>query len=204
MLVAVPALTQQDQPRVLERTAPEYTDQARLARLEGSSLVSLVIGDDATLHDVHVTRPIGLGLDEKAVEAVKNWQFAPAVQGEKPVQAMARVEVNFRLLIRREDWHLTRAEFETPNGAAQPVIISAPYPEQEKSSASATVNVSFDVDEQGLPANIRVTEASDQKSAKEVTQFLPDWRFQPAMAGPRGVVSHGVLRFRAGADAVSE
>lgn len=204
VLVALTALAQKDQPRVLERAAAEYTDEARLARLEGSALVSLVVADDGTLRDIHVARPIGLGLDEKAVEAVRQWQFAPAMQGERPVQAMARVEVNFRLLIRREDWHLTRAGFETPQGASQPVILSAPYPEHDKSGEASTAKVSFDVDDQGVPKNIRVTDASDEKSASEVTKMLTSWRFQPAMSGGRAVASHAAMTFAVGAATVSE
>ena len=65
ILAALPVLTEPAGPRVIERTAPDYTDEARLARLQGSALVSLVVAEDATLRDVHITRPIGLGLDEK-------------------------------------------------------------------------------------------------------------------------------------------
>ncbi|HLH40800.1 MAG TPA: TonB family protein [Bryobacteraceae bacterium] len=204
ILLALPALAEHDQPRILERIAPEYTDEARLARLEGSALVSLVVAEDGSLRDVHVTQPIGLGLDEKAVDAVKHWQFAPAIEGERPVQTMTRVKVNFRLLIRREDWHLTRATFEAPDGASEPVIVSAPYPEPDKSPEPSMVKVSFDVDTEGVPRNITVSESSDEKSARDVTRFLAGWRFQPAMAAGGAVASRATLIFAAGAAEVSE
>lgn len=204
IFVALPVLTQQPGPRVLERIAPEYTDEARIARLEGSTLVTAVVDDDATLRDVHVTRPIGLGLDDNAVQAVKQWQFAPATQGERPVQAVARVEVNFRLLIGREDWHLSRVEFETPSGATRPVLLSAEYPDREKSTEASGVTVSFEVSEQGAPADIRVEKSSDDESAREVARFLSAWRFQPAMANGRPLGVHCTLVFASGPPVPSE
>jgi TonB family protein len=200
----LPVLTQPAGPRILERTAPEYTDEARIARLEGSALVTLVVGDDATLRDVHITRPIGLGLDEKAVEAVKDWHFAPATQGEHPVQAVARVEVGFRLLIGRDDWYLSRATFETPAGATRPVLLSADYPEVEKSAAGGAVTVSFNVDARGVPSGIRVEKSTDEKSANDVEQFLSRWRFHPAVSGGHPVSASAKLTFAHGQQAASE
>jgi TonB family protein len=203
-LLALPAAAGRDQPRILEKTAPEYTEEARLARLEGSAVVSLVVAEDGSLRDVHISRPIGLGLDEKAVEAVKHWQFAPAIQGDRPVQRMARVEVPFRLLIRRQDWHLSQALLAAPEGASQPVIVNAPYPEPDSSPEPRTVKVSFDVDPGGVPRNITVLESSGEKPARDVARFLSGWRFQPAMQADRAVASRATFIFAAGAAAASE
>ena len=59
---------------------------------------SLFIGPDGKTRDVKVIRPLGLGLDEKAIEAVLKWRFRPSMKDGKAVAVAANVEVNFRLL----------------------------------------------------------------------------------------------------------
>ena len=57
----------------------------------------LVVGPDGTPRDVRVSRALGMGLDQKAIEAVRQWKFEPARKDGKPVSVMVNVEVNFRL-----------------------------------------------------------------------------------------------------------
>ncbi len=204
IFVALPALAQHAEPRVIDRIAPEYTDEARIARLEGSALVTVVVDGDGTLRDVHISRSIGLGLDENAVETVKQWQFAPAYDDEKPVEAVAHVEVNFRVLIGRDDWYLSQVKFETPAGASRPVITSAPYMDREKSAEPATVVASFLIEEGGVPHEIQVEKSSSESAAREVEQFLGGWRFRPAMENGHPVAAHCVMTFAAGAPVLSE
>jgi protein TonB len=86
-------------PAVLQwKAEPEYSEEARRAQLQGT--VSLRIEIDATgaARNIVVARSLGLGLDEKAIEAVKRWRFRPASQNGKPVASPALVEVSFRLL----------------------------------------------------------------------------------------------------------
>ena len=56
-----------------------------------------VVGPDGRVRDVKVQRSLGLGLDEKAIEAVKTWKFEPARKDGTPVAVQINVEVNFRL-----------------------------------------------------------------------------------------------------------
>ena len=85
-------------PRVIYQPDPEYSDEARKAKFQGQVELLVTIGTDGRVHDVRVSRPLGLGLDEKAVEAVKLWRFEPArTKDGKPVQIAANIEVNFRL-----------------------------------------------------------------------------------------------------------
>jgi len=77
---------------------PEYTEEARLARLWGTVVLQVVIGADGVPHESHVLRGVGLGLDENALEAVSQWQFKPATKDGQPVPVAATIEVNFRLL----------------------------------------------------------------------------------------------------------
>ena len=85
-------------PKPLTKPEPGYSEDARLAQLAGTVVVSLVVGTDGLAHDIQVVRTLGLGLDEKAVAAVGKWTFQPATKDGQPVPVAAIVEVNFRLL----------------------------------------------------------------------------------------------------------
>jgi TonB family protein len=77
---------------------PQYTEEARQARIQGGILLSLVVGADGRARDIKVVRSLGYGLDEKAIEALEKWTFRPAQKDGKPVPVIASVEVFFRLL----------------------------------------------------------------------------------------------------------
>jgi TonB family protein len=84
-------------PRVLSKVDPEYTTEAHDAKLSGTVLLSVVVGTDGTAHDINVVKPLGMGLDEKAVEAVQKWHFQPGMKNGEPVNVRAQIEINFRL-----------------------------------------------------------------------------------------------------------
>lgn len=85
-------------PVLISKTEPEYSEEARKAKYSGTVLLSLVVGADGLPRDIKVIRPLGLGLDEKAVEAVQRWRFRAGVKGGHPVATQATIEVSFRLL----------------------------------------------------------------------------------------------------------
>lgn len=85
-------------PMLIYKLEPEYSEEARKAKYSGVVLLSLIIDANGNTRDIHVIRPLGLGLDEKAIEAVAKWRFRPALRGGKPVAVEAEVEVHFRLL----------------------------------------------------------------------------------------------------------
>ena len=85
-------------PKPLTRAEPAYSEDARLAQLAGTTVLSVVIGTDGLAHDIQVVRSLGLGLDEKAVAALGKWTFQPAMKDGQPVPVMASIEVNFNLL----------------------------------------------------------------------------------------------------------
>jgi protein TonB len=84
-------------PRALDTPDPEYSEEARKAKYQGTCVLWLVVGPDGKPRDVKVARALGMGLDEKAIEAVRNWRFEPAMKDGKPVAVQINVEVNFRL-----------------------------------------------------------------------------------------------------------
>jgi TonB family protein len=85
-------------PVLLYKSEPEYTQEARAAKYQGTVLVYVEVGPDGFAHNMQVVRGLGLGLDEKAVEAVGKWHFKPGSKNGVPVTVQATIEVNFRLL----------------------------------------------------------------------------------------------------------
>ncbi len=75
----------------------EFSDKARRNHVEGTVLLSLLVNTDGIPTDIKVTRPLGSGLDEKAVEAVQQWRFHPAMKDGNPVAQTVSVEVSFHL-----------------------------------------------------------------------------------------------------------
>lgn len=84
-------------PRILYQPDPEYSEEARKAKYQGTVVLWVVVGPDGRTKDIRVQRSLGLGLDEKAIEAVKTWKFEPARKDGQPVAVQINVEVNFRL-----------------------------------------------------------------------------------------------------------
>jgi len=84
-------------PRAIFTPDPEYSEEARKAKYQGTCVLWLIVGPDGHPRDVKVARTLGMGLDQKAIEAVKNWKFEPAMKDGKPVAVQINVEVNFRL-----------------------------------------------------------------------------------------------------------
>ncbi len=84
-------------PRALFTPDPEYSEEARRAKHEGTVVLWLVVGPDGRPRDLRVLRSLGLGLDEKAMDAVRQWRFEPARKNGTPVAVRVNVEVDFKL-----------------------------------------------------------------------------------------------------------
>jgi protein TonB len=85
-------------PQALNQVEAEFSDEARRAKYQGICVVQLIVDAQGNPQNPKVVRALGMGLDEKAIEAVKKYKFKPAYkQGKGPVPVMINVEVNFRL-----------------------------------------------------------------------------------------------------------
>ncbi len=84
-------------PMAINTVNADFSDEARRERFEGVILVSLIVNEEGLPVDLQVVRPAGHGLDEKALEAVKQYRFQPAIRDGKPVAVRIRVEISFRL-----------------------------------------------------------------------------------------------------------
>src|SRR5437762_6127929 len=81
-------------PRILYKPDPEFTEEARKARYQGVCILWMVVGADGKPHDVRVIRTLGMGLDQKAVDAARQYVFEPARKDGKPVAVQLNVEVS--------------------------------------------------------------------------------------------------------------
>jgi len=85
-------------PVVLFQVEPEFSEEARKAKLQGVVMLYAEVDTNGRLRNIRVTQGLGLGLEEKAIEAVKQWRFRPGTRDGKPVVSAAAIEVNFHLL----------------------------------------------------------------------------------------------------------
>jgi TonB family protein len=87
-------------PAVVYSVNPEYTSEAREAKIEGTVIIDMVVGTDGTVgDDVKVVRSLDTkyGLDDQAVKAARQWRFKPATHDGEPIPAHVTIELTFRL-----------------------------------------------------------------------------------------------------------
>jgi periplasmic protein TonB len=85
-------------PEVVHSVEAEFSDEARRAKYQGVCLISLIVDAQGNPQNIRVARPLGMGLDEKAIEAIKQYKFRPAMKdGKTAVPVMITIEVDFRL-----------------------------------------------------------------------------------------------------------
>jgi TonB family protein len=85
-------------PVALNSVEAEFSDEARRAKYQGVCLIQMIVDAQGNPQNPRVVRALGMGLDEKALEAVRKYKFRPAMKdGRTPVPVMITVEVNFRL-----------------------------------------------------------------------------------------------------------
>ena len=164
-----------------------YSVEGRLAGLEGTVFLVGTVAADGSATNFHVTQPLGLGLDDAAIQAATRWSF-------KPTNQLTTVRTFFLLPAKESRWHLLRVAFAAPEGVSRPNFLSAPYPGDDgisppaRESASllkvmgrqAVVTLAFEVDEAGHPMLIRVQEATEPTWGSEAASFVRNWQFSPA------------------------
>jgi TonB family protein len=84
-------------PTIIKKVDPQYSEEARKARYQGTVVLEAIVQKDGSVQIVRVVRSLGFGLDEKAIEALRQWKFSPAKQNGVPVPVALNIEVNFNL-----------------------------------------------------------------------------------------------------------
>ena len=85
-------------PQLIYKIEPEFSEQARKAKYQGVVVLAIDVDASGNVRNIRVRQSLGLGLDEKAVEAVSKWRFRPGVLNGRPVTTEAVVQVSFQLL----------------------------------------------------------------------------------------------------------
>jgi protein TonB len=85
-------------PTVLSKVEPEYTEEARAAKYEGTVVLAVEIDPHGSAQNIRIVKGLGFGLGENAVAAIRHWKFQAATKDGGPVTVQASIEVNFRLL----------------------------------------------------------------------------------------------------------
>lgn len=126
-----PAVLRQDtvdrKARLLTQFAPKSNEYAQAKEVAGMALYHVVVGADGKPGEIAVARPIGFGLDENAVEAIRKARFEPATKDGKAVPVMLDLAVEFRIYSKLTDRAAPKTE-ETPSGPALPGPYSVPHP----------------------------------------------------------------------------
>jgi len=84
-------------PKTLSNPEPEYSEAARKVGYQGTVVLWLIVQTDGQPDNIRVVKPLGLGLDDNAVESVRQWRFDPATRDGEPVAVQINVEITFRL-----------------------------------------------------------------------------------------------------------
>jgi TonB family protein len=189
------------------RISGDYSDEARAAGLEGAVFVNCELDQDGMVTRAAVSEPLGMGLDQKAIEAVKRTHFDLASLDVDPAIRAMEVEVDFELPAKQSRWHLMRVSFEPEEGVTRPVIARAKYPLGAGISMSAveegrilgaigrfaSTTIAFEVDEHGHPRRFAVRSASADMWGPEAIALVSEWQFRPATKNGRPVPAECVL-----------
>ena len=84
-------------PRATYTPEPEFSEEARRARFQGTVILKIVINKAGDIVRVRLERALGMGLDQNAMEGVKRWRFVPATRNGQPVAVEMNIEVAFNL-----------------------------------------------------------------------------------------------------------
>jgi TonB family protein len=183
-------------PFVIGKAMPAYTEEAGLAKLEGGVLLSLVVSADGKPRDIQVTRPLGLGLDESAVESARAWQFKPGVRNGVPVDVRVNEEVFFRSPRTLWDWHVVRVVFQPPAFGTRPVLIQTKFPTTVDEEQNASVTIACDIGPKGVPLSARVVKSSDPRWESQLLAAVRNgWRFRPGSIDGKPVTTPAWFEF---------
>lgn len=164
-------------PILIDKRAPVYSEEAYKARYQGKVKLSLIVGADGKPEDLKVVHSAGLGLDERAVEAVSQWRFTPGKKGGHPLRVAAEVEVTFRLRY----WRTTHLEFIVPSDASRPLPSPIFFVGMTGESCGPT-SIIFNVGADAAVSGVQVMSIAHESMREHLVKEIGAWRFRnPAL-----------------------
>ncbi|PYV44779.1 MAG: hypothetical protein DMG06_05250 [Acidobacteria bacterium] len=193
--LSIPEYTEQifaSEAKVIYRVEPEYTEGARKARLEGTVVLYVEVASDGSPERFRVLRSLGLGLDEKAVEAVRQWRFQPETRYGMPVTMATIVLVNFQLPADSVETEF-RAKAKGAgeifrvmpgNGIVPPQVVSRVEPTYTQQARDAyrqgVVILYVEVAPEGQTENVQVLQSVGMGLDESAVESIRQWKFRPA------------------------
>jgi TonB family protein len=185
--------------RVVKRTVetkPSYTEEARLAGVEGTAVVYAEIAKDGSPENLRVLRGLRHGLDQEALKTVQQWRFEPNLQNGQAVRVATYVPVRFRL--DRQIYGVQQPAtgndeiFQVAEGGiTAPRIVSrvAPtYPEEvRKAKIGGTVVLFVEITTSGTVTNVVVLQGLGKGLDECAVSAMKQWKFAPATKDGRPV-----------------
>ncbi len=194
---------------VVSRIEPQYTTEARAAALQGTVSLYAAVNPDGTPGDIRVLYGLGLGLDEQAVQALRQWRFKPAVRAGEALRLGQSVDIGFRL----DDggpWRVRLAAYSVTHDKTRrevldkPVLTkyTAPDPVACPAGGGFTL-VDLTIGTNGLIKSVKPQTPGD-KLGEAAAKAIALWRFRPGTANGAPRESNGSVEFECGPAQVPE
>jgi TonB family protein len=186
-------------PAVIAMVSPQYSPEARASGYQGDVLVSVQVGEGGQATNTRIVRGLGLDLDDKAAEAVKQWQFKPGTRDGKPVEMTRLIEVPFRLPS-GGPWQVSGTSYKVNRTALEDsATVSNPklrlYASPDASACAGTgghVVVSLDITADGTPSEVGVG-APGSAVSQAAVKAVQSWRYDPALENGEPRASSGSI-----------
>jgi TonB family protein len=180
--------------------------------LQGSVVVYLEVDPTGDVENTQIIQSLGLGLDENAVAAVKQWRFKPGTIDGMPAKMAQSAEVTFSLdhsnswQIRRSGYRVNRTEADQVAQLTKPMLnqYASPAPEACRADGDVVV-VIFQVTKAGKPERVKIIEQRGEDASAATLKAIPLWRFQPGLLNgkPREASASIEMECRASATTAS-
>ena len=179
---------------------PEYTPEARAACLQGTVILYLEVNGEGDLARAEVIQSLGLGLDEKALEAVRQWRFKPATKDGEPVTVAQSAEVRFHLDLDLS-WEIQRSGFRVNRPSSEPMSqlslplltqYTSPAPEACPADGGAVI-VDLQVTPKGQPDHLKLVEGPGDAASAAVLAAIRSWRFRPGFLNGKPRQGNGTV-----------
>ena len=162
-------------PQVINSTAPSYTNDALVNRIEGTVTVEAESDIDGNMKVLRIVKGLGHGLDDTAMQAIRSWRFAPARRNGAPVTAITQIDVDFKLPL--------SAVVRIGGGVTSPTVLARVEPlyteEARKVRLQGTVVVEGVVKKDGTLDVTRIVRGLDYGLTESAVNALKQWKFKP-------------------------
>jgi TonB family protein len=173
-------------PLALFAPAPKFSDEARAAKFSGGTvLVNLTLDVCGRPQNVHVLHGVGMGLDENAVAAVKQYIFKPAMENGQPVPVEVNIQVNFQV------YPLATVKHSVP------IVLTD---EARQNNASGTIVVGLTVDEQGMPQDVHILRGFGMGMDEQAVAAVKQYTFEPFRQNDKPVAQQALVEVKFPAD----